>query len=305
MTARAEMQELSTAGSVTPLNGAALVTASYSTDFERCRLLCESVDRFVTGFQTHYLLVAGFDTAQFRKLESRNRVVIDERDLLPSWLHSLRDPTSLFRRHIWLSTRTPPLRGWHVQQLRRIALASKVPEAALLYCDSDVFFLKPFDLSCLWRDGALRFYRQDGGLPIEDGAGHVDWHANAGFTLGLPEKATELHDYISNLVHWRRDTVLAMVQHIENVHGRHWVEAVTARRHFSECILYGRYVDEVLSGDGHFHADVPLALTYWWGPSLDEEGLRRLIGSMRPEQVAVGVQSFTGTDLDMLRRLIT
>src|SRR5690606_41504601 len=51
MTALAEMQELSKHGSVAQTNGAALVTASYSADFERCRLLCESVDRFVTGFQ--------------------------------------------------------------------------------------------------------------------------------------------------------------------------------------------------------------------------------------------------------------
>ena len=147
-----------------------LVTPSYAGDFERCRLLCESIDRFVTGFEKHYLLVAGFDVGLFRQLESPRRVVIDERDLLPPWLHSLRDPTSLFRRHVWLSMRTPPLRGWHVQQLRRIAIAGKVTQSAILYCDSDVIFLRPFDLSSLWRDGMLRFYRQDGALPLEDGA---------------------------------------------------------------------------------------------------------------------------------------
>lgn len=283
---------------------AAIVTPSYAGDLERCRLLCESIDRFVTGFDKHWLLVAGNDVARFREFESRNRVVVDERDLLPSWLHALPDPTSLFRRYVWLSTRTPPLRGWHVQQLRRIAIAEKVPGAAIFYCDSDVLFLKPFDLPSLWRNGALRLYRSDGALPLDAGAGHGQWYANAGFALGLPSETTEPHDYISNAVHWRRDAVLSMIRHIEAQHGRHWVEVVAARRQFSECILYGRYVDEVLSGRGHFHDSTPLCRSYWSGPALDEKGVRELVDSMKPEQVAIAVQSFIGTDLAHLRGLL-
>ena len=34
----------------------ALVTSSYRGDLERCRLLCDSVDRFVTGHAMHYIL---------------------------------------------------------------------------------------------------------------------------------------------------------------------------------------------------------------------------------------------------------
>ena len=49
---------------------AALVTASYAPDFERCRLLCETVDQYVTGFSHHYILVEHNDVAQFRALES-------------------------------------------------------------------------------------------------------------------------------------------------------------------------------------------------------------------------------------------
>ena len=126
-----------------------VVTASYAADFERCRLLCETIDRHVTGAAKHYLLVEHRDVTLFRQLESPHRVVIDERDLLPSWLQPHSDPTSRFRRRIWLSLKTPPLRGWHVQQLRRIAIAEHVPEDVLVFCDSDVAFLKPFDCSRL------------------------------------------------------------------------------------------------------------------------------------------------------------
>ena len=178
----------------------ALVTASYAADFELCRLLCETVDAMVTGLTRHYLLVASHDVAQFRKLESPHRVVIDERELLPAWLKPWRDPFSGFSRYAWLSSRTMPLRGWHVQQLRRIAVARHLDEDAFLYSDSDVVFLKPFDTGSLWRDGALRLYRQDNALPVDGAYDHATWSLNAGRVLGI---ADALEAGLKRL--WRRE----------------------------------------------------------------------------------------------------
>ena len=87
----------------------AIVTASWDQDFERCKLLCETIDKYVSGFTKHYILVDSKDVALFRKLESTQRVIIDERDLLPSWLHAFWDPTYLWRRRVWLSLRNPLL----------------------------------------------------------------------------------------------------------------------------------------------------------------------------------------------------
>jgi hypothetical protein len=299
------MNRVFTDTSVSPDATVALVTPSYAGDLERCRLLCQSIDRFVTGAQKHYLLVAGNDVKRFRQFEGRNREVVDERDLLPAWLHSFPDPVSLFRRRIWLSRRTPPLRGWHVQQLRRLAIAEKVSEAALVYCDSDVVFLKPFDLSVFWRDGRLRLYRRDGALPAGNAIGHDDWARNAAEVLGLPSGVGGRHDYISTVIAWRRATVLTLLAHLEALHHRHWVEALTLRRDFSECLVYGRFVDEIQNGHGHFHDPLQFCRVYWLGPRLSEDGLREFVASLTPEQVAVGIQSFTGTDLEPLRRLIS
>ncbi|KFB11133.1 hypothetical protein EL18_02177 [Nitratireductor basaltis] len=283
-------------------NGAAIATPSYGPDLERCRLLCESIDRHVSGMDKHYLLVSGRDVSRFRQLESRRREVVDERDILPSWLHDLPDPTSLLRRRIWVSTKLPPLRGWHVQQLRRIAIAAHIPQKTIAYCDSDVLFLKDFHLAQFWHGSALRLYRRDDALPAD--GDHLTWSANAGRTLGLPAEPVPPHDYISTVIAWRRDTVLSMMRHVESRHGTSWVQAVARVRKFSECILYGRYVDEVLHGAGHFHADRSLCKVYWDGPGLDVAGLEHFAASMTPEQVAVGIQSFTGTNLDTLRRLL-
>jgi hypothetical protein len=284
---------------------AAVVTASYAPDFERCRLLCETMDEFVTGSSHHYILVESRDASLFKQLETKSRTVVDERDLLPSWLHAWWDPVSLYRRRIWLSLRTQPLRGWHVQQLRRMAIAAHVGEDLLVYCDSDVAFLRPFECGAYWHDGAARLFRRDDALakPVE--GDHFSWSRNAGLALGIGEPEVSPHDYIATLIAWRRDTLVGMCRRIEDVHGRHWVETIGRARKFSECMLYGRYADEVLGGDGHFHDDHEFCRVYWSGPALSDDEFRDFVAGMAPEQVAIGMQSFIGTDLSRIRRLIS
>ncbi len=279
----------------------AIVTASYADDFERCRLLCDTIDRHVTGHSRHLLLVSHNDVARFRQLESSKRVVVDERDILPGWLHDLPDPLSLFRRRIWLSRHTAPLRGWHVQQLRRIAIAAHVDEDSLLYSDSDVAFLKPFDTGRLYRGGELRLFRRDDRLSEPGHDEQRIWSRQAGRVLGIPDSVANPHDYISTLIAWRTQTARAMCARIEDVSGRHWVSAVARSRKFAECMIYGRYVDDVLKGEGHFHDDTEFCRIYWSGPKLGEGELRKFAEGLAPGQVAVGMQSFIGMDIGDIR----
>ncbi|WP_425351410.1 DUF6492 family protein [Kumtagia ephedrae] len=286
---------------------AVMVTASYAPDFERCRLLCETADRHVAGMAHHYILVEGRDVALFRRLETPRRTVVDERDILPRWLRPFDDPLSGFRRRIWLSLRTQPLRGWHVQQLRRIAIARHVAEEVLVFCDSDVAFLRPFDLSSFRRDGRTRLFRRDHDLFNEGLDGHVQqriWSVNAAKLLGLASLEGVGHDYITTLIAWDRETVLAMCDHIERVNRRHWVAAVGAARKFSECMIYGRYVDEVIGGEGHFHDAEEFCNVLWYGKPMSDDEFRAFVAGMAPGQVAVGMQSFIGTDVARLRKLV-
>src|SRR6185369_14846450 len=194
------------AGPAAPAPGAAadaaIVTASYAPDFERCRLLCETVDRFVSGMSRHYILVEDRDIRLFRALEGPRRTVVSERDLLPGWLRPYGDPLSLLRRRIWLSLRTHPLRGWHVQQLRRIAIAAHVGEPVLVYCDSDVAFLKPFDCGAFSRDGKIRLFRRDGAIAPDAETQQKTWSINAGSALGIAAPGWSPHDYIATLIAW-------------------------------------------------------------------------------------------------------
>lgn len=281
---------------------AAMVTASYAPDFARCRLLCETADRHVSGMAHHYILVEGRDIALFRQLETPRRTVVDERDILPAWLRPYDDPLSGFRRRIWLSLRTQPLRGWHVQQLRRIAIAAHVEQQLLVFCDSDVAFVKPFDMARFRRHGLTRLFRRDGALSAPGLEGHRVWSANAGRVLGLSGKST--HDYVSTLISWDRDTVRAMCERIEAVTGKSWVAALGARRRFSECLLYGRFVDEFRAGAGHFHGSEEFCRVHWTGEPLDDAGFRRFIETMSDDQFAIGMQSFIGTDVGRIRKLL-
>lgn len=282
----------------------ALVTASYAPDFDRCKLLCETIDRFVTGFTNHYILVEHRDVELFRKLEGPHRIVIDENDLLPRWIRPFPDPSNFGRRRLWLSPYTMPLRGWHVQQFRRIAIAVHADEDAFFYIDSDVAFLKPFDCASVWRGGDLRLFRRDGDL-LRPGPGdqHI-WSEHAGEVLGIVPVNPAGHDYIGTLIAWRRDALLTMCERIEKVTGRHWLAAIGRSRRFSECMIYGRYADEILMAKGHYHDADDFCRVYWLAPAPTDAEFVAFVEAMTPAQVAIGMQSFLGDDTARIRKLL-
>ena len=132
----------------------------------------------------------------------------------------------------------------------------------------------------------------------------ANWTRHAAALNGLPAVEFPAHDYVNNLVSWRRNHVVDMCEHIQQCHGKHWLAAIASRRSFSECQIYGAYVDGVKSGQGHFAGQGALCQTYWSGEALNRDSLQQFIGTMSPAQVAIGVQSFTGTSPELLREII-
>ncbi len=287
----------------------AIATPSYAGDIERCRLLCASIDRFVTGHAAHYLLVEDADVPLFASLAGPRRQVIAESALLPPWLKARLDPFSLGRRRVWTGARAlirgvPPLRGWHAQQLRKLALPLRTEEDVVLFADSDMLFLRPYDLGSLATDEGIRLYSKPDGITA-DMAEHRLWCANAAALLGLPDPTFPSPDYINNMVSWRRDHVRALVAHIERESGRDWVSAIASRRGFSEYMIYGYFVERVLGLGPARHWSDPreLCKVYWGGEAGVIETLRSFEDVLEPWQVAVGVQSFIGEPIETIRAL--
>jgi hypothetical protein len=60
-----------------------IITPSYPPDFERCRLLCETMDRYVRSEFHHVIIVDSADYRLFKTLSGTGREVIQKEDLLP------------------------------------------------------------------------------------------------------------------------------------------------------------------------------------------------------------------------------
>jgi hypothetical protein len=95
-----------------------IVTPSYAPDFERCRLLCKSIEQFVTPPVDHYVIVERRDLRLFRQLQGSRTEILPVQSILPWWIRRL--PGA---RRWWLSMKTPPIRNWICQQLIKIAAA--------------------------------------------------------------------------------------------------------------------------------------------------------------------------------------
>lgn len=284
----------------------ALVTASYAGDYERCALLCASIDRFVTGWSSHYLMVEDSDLALFRSLENGRRRIVAESALFPPWLRSWPDPSAFGRRKIWtglgaLGRGILPLRGWHAQQLRKLCLPAHASEDIYLHADSDLIFLRPFDVGSLVTPAGVRLYRNPGGITAAM-AEHAGWCDAAARVLGLPAPDRPCDDYINNLVTWTKANVVGLQRHIEKTTTRDWISAIASRRGFSEYSIYGYYVDRILGASaGHAATSMPLARTFWFPHEIPEGGLAGFADALEPGQVAVGVQSFIGEPVEKLR----
>lgn len=288
----------------------ALATPSYRGDLERCRLLCESVDRFVSGHAVHYLLVEDRDVPFFRELEGPRRRILPESQLLPGWLRPQPDPLSFGKRRLWTGLRAlgrgvPPLRGWHAQQLRKFAVAKAIAEDVIVFADSDMLFVRPFDLASQEKDGTIRLYSKPGAITADMLERHVPWCENAAALLGLGRPVFPCPDYI-NMVTWRRALVLDLLDHVERLSGRDWVSAIARRRRFSEYVIYGFYVERVLGLEAAGHRAEPEELCKYYWFSEDVAGFERLQSFeevLEPWQVAVAVQSFIDQPLERIRQL--
>ncbi|QFU77172.1 hypothetical protein EY643_16750 [Halioglobus maricola] len=265
-------------------NSLEIITCSYGPDLDRCRRLCESIDRHVSGDIRHALVVPARDYKDFISLANERRSVRVVEEVLPSGYRQL--PWS---DRWWVDNRGWPVRGWMMQQLAKLS-ADKVTEAELiLFADSDLVFVRDFDIALVYSEDLLRLRREPGSAPSRD---HIAWHCRSAELLGLAPGYGG-SDYVGQLVTWRRSQLVAMKAHIEQLGGRPWHRLFARSLRCSEYTLYGMYVEHVArERHGHFYEPGELCHCCWF--SEDVESLASQQSRIADGSIALLLQSNIG-----------
>jgi hypothetical protein len=270
----------------------ALVTPTYLPDKERCELLAESLDR-VAPDVPHYLIVDRRDMAAFSHLRRGGRQLIESEALVGKWMWRMPG-----RKGFWLSLKAPPVRGWIIQQILKIAALEIIPERTLVFSDSDTVFFRPFSRDDLLVDGKVGLLDVDF---VNDDIRR--WTASARRLLGLADRDQDYHGHVGNMICWNREIVQAMQQRIEASSGMNWQVALARTASFSEYMIYGVFVREVLGyqAAGHAPSGVPLVKPSWNVALGSDAAIDAFFAEFDRRTVAVMIHSKDEADLTRVR----
>jgi hypothetical protein len=223
----------------------AVLTPSFRGDAALFADLHRSVLANTAPSVVHHVVAPPSDAHLFREYEGPRCRVWTHQHLLPrQWLsvpHA--SGLALNLRRPW-----PPVRGWVVQQIMKLAGTAVMDARAVLIVDSDAVLVREAEVDEFTHNGRLWLYRKDGAVTAEMRR-HVLWHNVARQLLGVPGVAEPpLPDYVSPISVWDPIVVRSLIEHIADSTGRNWVEAIGHQRHVSEFVVYGVFVDCVLGG---------------------------------------------------------
>src|SRR5689334_14450975 len=223
------------------MSSISLVTPTAWRDVEVCALQCESVDRYLSCYVKHHLIVPDDEVALFDRFNAARRVVVPASQLLPAWLRPMPRLLQHKGQRYWWSLRTRPLSGSHVQRILKIAAADVFPESRHCILDPDVVFFRRFDLSMLLRPRHAPLFEQMGDTDSPDLARRA---RTSRHLLGLKTSSVRPTDFRTGIAVWDRRATRAMIERIETVTGVEWVEALCHARNVCEYMLYGCFVQD-------------------------------------------------------------
>jgi Family of unknown function (DUF6492) len=269
----------------------AFVTPSYPPDLERCALLVESLDRFGPEFK-HYVIVDRADMPSFAYLASHRTILIEAETIIDR--RFIRIP---WKGSSWYNWRVLPMRGWISQQVYKLAAVNVVPEDILVMTDSDTTFVRAFTVEDFLIDG------KTGLLDVDYCAGMVPAWTGVATKLLKLQQPPELRGHVGNLIAWRRDHIAALHAHIEAATGLPWQIAIARHRTFSEYVLYGVFLRDVIGYDNSFHAPSTRSLVKQpWDHDLSTQaGMKSYFDDIEPDNIAVMIHSKGGLPVSAAR----
>lgn len=281
----------------------AFITPSYAPDFQRCKLLCWSIKKFISVPVKHYIVVDQKDRALFQELADQNTIILTKEDILPNWIKRI---PFFDKKNFWLNlkgyrTGSFLVRGWLVQQIIKLAAAQYAAEEVLIFVDSDVAFIDTFEIDSLIRDDKVRLFRVAHQNDMDNKEGK-NWKDTTKKLLGLPLENQYYDFYISQIVTWRRSNLLELYQLIEKNFNRDWLETISTVTNLSEYVLYGIFASYIL-GDKAGHYDDHLqkiCWCYWENRPMSDTELQTFFQEARSsEHKAVMISAKSSMDLSI------
>lgn len=274
------------------------MTPSYAPDLARCRLLVESLRRFARFDYCHYIIVSRMDRDLFASLAGPRTRVISTDEVFPAHL----EPVSAHPGY-WRTKLGRSVRGWIVQQLAKIAFADRARESFVLFVDSDIAFIRPFDRSCFVRENKARLPR----VPNVYIELFEPWYEHADALLGVSGyvRGTAQPNYVAPLVAWESSIASRMCRRIEAVAGESWFDRLLRLETFSEYTIYGVYVDKCLRESSVYFTDErDLCHCHWECRDMNDDELEGFLDRVQKEHVAVMLTARGEIDPDRYRHVM-
>jgi hypothetical protein len=274
-----------------------VITKSFASDFELCVDLHRSVLDYSPDSVHHHIIVPRSDLKLFGQLAGPRTHIRCENDLLPRSFV----PVPFTNVTVNLGRPFPPVRGWIMQQVVKLAAVAASEDDVVLVADSDLEFVRPLAVETFVRDDVVRFYRKPRAID-EHLPRHVAWHRTARALLGLPPAQPQYPDYISSMLACDPSMVRRMLARVAAVTDGPWTTAIARQLHFSEWILYGVFVDDVIGAPANSFASAdPLCLAYWDTTPLNRDGAVDFLHGVRPTDVAAMISAKSRTPLAVRR----
>jgi hypothetical protein len=274
-----------------------VITKSYAPDFELCADLRRSVLECLPETVHHHIVVPRSDLELFGRLGGPRTHIRCENDFLPGSF--VIAPFTKFT--VNLRQPFPPVRGWILQQVTKLAAVAASDDDVVLVADSDIEFVRPFTVETFLRGDTVRFYRKSHAI-AEQRPRHMAWQRIARTLLGLPPADPPYADYISAMLACDPAIVRKMLGRVTATTGQPWTTAIARQLHFSEWTLYGVFVDNVIGAPvNSFVSDDPLCLAYWDETPLNRDDAVDFLRGVQSTDVAAMISAKSRTPLAIRR----
>jgi len=277
------------------MSSLSLVTPASRPDIALCALQCDSIDRHLSCYVKHHVIVPDDELALFNRFNGARRVVVPASELLPAWLRPMPRLLQHQGQRYWWSLRTSPASTAHVKRILKIAAASTFAEDRHCILDSDTIFFRRFDLSLLLRPRPAPLIE----MPLAGPPAHAQ-QMRTSRLLGLKVASPPAVDFSGPIVVWDRRTTRAMIERIETVTGVEWVEALCRARNICEHALYGSFVhDSADHGPEHVSTSRTRCLSFA-ASAPDRATIEATLRAAGEADVACSAAGLSASSIDVL-----